>query len=178
MADFIWKDVVWRQFNAAMDMFGKALKTCPDELWQAHMWNNNDPSMGPEFSEFWYVAYHALFWLDLYLGGSVDGFTPPAPFTLAELDPAGVLPERVYTRAELLGYLEHSREKCRTTLERLTDEKAGRLCSFSWGQLSFGELLLDNMRHLQEHGAQLNMLLGQETGADSSWASGAVRPNK
>ncbi len=67
------------------------------------MWN--DPAFPPGFSEFWYVAYHCLFWTDLYLSGAVEGFTPPAPFTLDELDPAGVLPDRQYTREELLAYL-------------------------------------------------------------------------
>ena len=27
-------------------------------------------------AEFWYVIYHALFWLDLYLEGSAEGFAP------------------------------------------------------------------------------------------------------
>ena len=36
----------------------------------------------PAAAEFWYVVYHALFWLDLYLSGAVEGFAPPAPFTL------------------------------------------------------------------------------------------------
>lgn len=171
-----WNQILERQFLASIAMLEKALLTCPDALWQARMWN--DPDMGPEFSQFWYIAYHALFWLDLYLGGAVEGFTPPAPFTLAELDPAGVLPDCVYARQELLGYLTHSREKCHTVFVNLTDEQANRLCTFSWGQLSFGELLVDNMRHVQEHAAQLNMLLGQQVGANIGWVAGPPRPEK
>ena len=165
----VWAGWVRSQFLAAIGMFDNALRDCPADLWQARMWN--DPAMGPEFSEFWYVAYHALFWLDLYLGGSVEGFMPPVPFNLAELDPAGLLPGLVYTKVELLAYLEHSRRKCEQTLADLTDEQAGRTCKFSWGEVSFGELLLDNMRHVQEHGAQLNMFLGQQAGANSGWFS-------
>jgi len=30
---------------------------------------------------------------------------------------------------------------------------------FPWGELCFAELLIDNMRHVQEHGAQLRMFL-------------------
>ena len=118
-----------------MDMLENALNACPDELWNERMWN--DPGFPPEFSEFWYVAYHCLFWTDLYLSGAVEGFTPPAPFTLGELDPAGVLPDRQYTREELLAYLEHCRRKCRTTIEALTDERAQRICKFTWGEISF-----------------------------------------
>ncbi|MCL4395696.1 MAG: DinB family protein [Chloroflexi bacterium] len=90
-----------------------------------------------------------------------EGFVPPAPFTLDELDPAGLLPERVYEKHELLAYLEHGRDKFRSTVQGLTDERARQRCSFSWGEMSFAELLLDNMRHVQEHASQLLLLLGQ-----------------
>ena len=127
--------------------------------------------MPPEFSEFWYVAYHTLFWLDLYLSGAVEGFAPPAPFTLDELDPAGLLPDRVYTKDELLAYLDHSRQKCQTTIESLTEERAAQRCKFAWGEVSFAELLLDNMRHVQEHAAQLNLILGQKIASSPRWVA-------
>ena len=165
--DPIWRKTLWNQFGAAIDMLENALLNCPDELWSGRMWN--DRSMPPEFSEFWYVAYHTLFWLDFYLSGSPEGYSPPAPFTLDEMDPAGVLPERQYTREELLAYLDHGRRKCRITLETLTDERARQLCQFPWGEVNFLGLILDNMRHVQEHGAQLNMFLGQNAGVDSRW---------
>jgi hypothetical protein len=162
-----WKVVLWRQFAAAIDMLADALRQCPDRLWNFSMWS--EEASPPGLSQFWYVAYHALFWLDLYLTGSVESFSPPAPFTLSELDPRGLLPEREYTKAELLAYLEHSRQKCRAVIEGLTDEEAQRICIFSWGEVSFAELLLDNMRHVQEHGAQLHMALGQQNGSNSRW---------
>jgi hypothetical protein len=159
--------IIWQQFGAAVDMLEKALRACPDELWKDSLWN--DSSMSPEFSAFWYIGYHTLFWVDLYLTGSVEGFSPPAPFNLDELDPAGLLPDRPYTREELLAYLDHDRKKLWATTTALTDEKAARLCHFPWGEVSFLELLLDNMRHVQEHGAQLNMYLGQKAGSNSRW---------
>lgn len=167
--DNIWKTNLWQQFGAAIDMFEKALLNCPDELWAGRLWN--DASVRPEFSEFWYVAYHCLFWLDFYLSGAAKDFTPPPPFTLDELDPAGLLPELQYTRAELLSYLEHNRKKCQGTIEELTDEKAAQLCKFNWGEMSFFGLILDNMRHVQEHSAQLNMYLGQQASSNSKWVT-------
>ena len=167
--DKVWKEALWRQFGATIDMLGNALEACPENLWKAHMWK--DPTMPLEFSDFWYVAYHTLFWLDLYLSGSVEGFMPPAPYSLEELDSQGSLPERVYTPAELQAYLAHCRKKCQETIEQLTDDRAGRLCNFTWRKegISFAELLLDNMRHVQEHGAQLNMFLGQQAGISTGW---------
>src|SRR2546421_8711353 len=102
---------------------------------------------------------------------------PPAPFTLAEIDPAGVLPERPYTRDELHTYLVHLRQKCQTTIAGLSDEKAHQQVSFPWvGEkpMSFLALLLYTMRHVQEHATQLNLFLGQNgiSGA-SDWVSRA-----
>ena len=150
--DAIWREALWRQFGAAVDMLENAIEACPDDLW-------GDRSRSPEY---WYVVFHTLFFLDLYVFGRVEGFAPPEPFTLDEMDPAGILPERVYTKPELLAYLEHGRERCRAAVESLTDERAGERCEFPWGNvMSFGDLLLDNMRHVQHHTAQLGACLRQ-----------------
>lgn len=161
--DATWRAILWQQFGASIDMLENALRACPDELW-------SDRSRQQEY---WYVVYHTLFFLDLYLSGSVDGFAPPAPYTLDEMNPAGLMPERVYTKDELQTYLEHGRKKCRETIEALTDEKARARCVFSWGEMSFAELLLDNMRHVQHHAAQLNLILRQTIDSAPGWVATA-----
>ena len=161
-----WKTSLWQQFGAAIDMLGNAVAACPHDLWRARLW---DDAELPGAAEFWYVVYHTLFWLDLYLSGAVEGFMPPAPFTLDELDPAGLLPGRPYSRVELQTYLEYCRRKCRATIDALTDEQAACRCGFPWGEVSFAGLLLDNMRHVQEHAAQLNLILGQKAGWSPRW---------
>jgi hypothetical protein len=163
--DSIWIQVIGSQFEAAIDMLDSAITACPDELWR-------DRTHKPEY---WYVAYHALFFLDLYLSGTIDGFVPPAPFTLDELDPAGILPDRVYEKHELKAYLEHSRAKCRATLQALTDERAYARCNFSWLDMTFAELVLDNMRHVQEHASQLLLILGQRIEAVPGYVSKSKR---
>jgi hypothetical protein len=161
------KTDLWQQFGASIDMLDGALRACPDPLWRVRLWGEN--SQRPDLAEFWYIAYHTLFWLDLYLSGAVDGFVPPAPFTLDELDPAGIVPETPYTREELGTYLEHDRTKCRNKIEALTDEQAQKRCTFPWGEVTYLGLILDSMRHVQEHSAQLNMILGQKIGWDPRW---------
>jgi hypothetical protein len=157
--------IIGQQFGAAIQMLENAIRACPDNLW-------GDRSEQPEF---WYTAYHALFWLDLYLFGTVEGFVPPAPFNLDELDPAGLLPERVYTKGELQAYLDHCRNKLQMTLDTATDEKFAQRCRFGWGEVSFAELLLYNMRHVQDHAGQLNQILGQKTGSAPDWVTRAKR---
>lgn len=162
----LWKTVIWQQFGAAIDMLDNALRACPDDLWHEPLWETETER--PEYAQFWYLAYHTLFWLDLYLSGKVEGFTPPPPFTRDELDPAGLLPERPFSKGELRAYLNHCRKKCRATIEALTGETARRPCRFSWGEVTFGELLLYNMRHVQEHAAQLSLIIGQKAGPAST----------
>lgn len=160
MIDAMWKTVLWRQFGGAIDMLENALDACPDPLW-------GDRSRRPEF---WYVVYHTLFFLDLYLSGPVEEFAPPAPFTLDELDPAGVMPERPYSKTELRAYLEYGRRKCRATIETLTGERASEHRVYGWVEGSVAELLLSNLRHVQHHAAQLNLILRQAGGSPPRWA--------
>ena len=83
--DSFTKALVWRQFGAAIDMLQNAMEACPDEFW-------GDRSREPQF---WYLVYHTLFFLDIYLSELEEAFTPPPPYNRDELDPRGLLPERV-----------------------------------------------------------------------------------
>ena len=166
-------NMLWRQFGASIDMLSECLRDCADELWEKSLWDDQpDQWVASGFSSFWYLSYHTLFWLDLYLTGAEEGFTPPAPFDLVEMKAGESLP-RIYTREELLGYLETCRRKCQETINTMSNEQARRLCSFSWGELSFAELQLYSLRHVQEHGAQLRMFLGQQAGKSTGWVSTA-----
>lgn len=166
-------EMLWRQFGAAIDMLRDALSDCPDALWEVQLWEDEpDQWVAAGFSSFWYLGYHTLFWLDLYLTGAEEGFAPPAPFALVEMESGEVLP-RTHTRTELLGYLEQCRQTCRETIAALSNKQANRLCKFAWGDLTFAELQLYNLRHVQEHGAQLRMFLGQQAGKSIQWRAKA-----
>ena len=166
-------EMLWRQYQVAIDSLGDALRACPDELWEKNLWaDQTDQWVAAGFSAFWYLGYHTLFWLDLYLTGTEEGFAPPAPFDLVEMEAGEVLP-RTYTREELLGYLEYCRRRCQETVGALSIEQAYRLCRFAWGDLPFAELQLYTMRHVQEHAAQLNLFLGQNLGSAPDWVAKA-----
>jgi hypothetical protein len=159
--DSTWKEAVWRQFGAAIDMLENAMVACPESLW-------NDRSRQPEF---WQLAYHTLFWLDLYLSDGLEGFAPPAPFTLDELNAEAGPVERLYTRDELRAYLRHGRRKCWEFLDTLTDEKARKPSPFAWTDFTVAELLLYNLRHVQHGAAQLNLLLRQTRTSAPAWVA-------
>ena len=155
-------EMLWRQFAVAIDSFGDALRNCPDDLWEKRLWDDEqDQWVASGFSAYWYLCYHTIFWLDLYLTGAEEGFAPPAPFALVEMEANEVLP-RTYSREELLGYLQICRGRCQDTILNLSIEQAYRMCRFPWGEIPFAELMLYTMRHVEEHAAQLHLFLGQQ----------------
>lgn len=168
MINEVWKSAAWRQYGAAIDMLEESVRACPDELWRGRVWRDSN-----ERPEFWYIVYHTLFWIDVYLFGTEEGFLPPEPFLLIEQDQHGPMPERPYTREELLGYLEVCRDKCQATILALTEEEAARPCALPWGEVSFAELQLYAMHHVQEHVAQLNLFLGRHLDEVPDWISWA-----
>src|SRR5579863_4805403 len=129
-----WRTALWRQFGAAIDTLEHALLACPDTLRRERLWRTPPPpEFPPQFAEFWYVTYHALVWLDLYLTGQPEEtFAPPAPFAQGELDSAEAQPERPYTKEELHTYLTSLRQKCHATLTALTDEQANQPVEYPW----------------------------------------------
>ncbi|HEX6543706.1 MAG TPA: DinB family protein [Ktedonobacterales bacterium] len=177
--DTSWSTAIWQQFGAAIDMFDNALVACPAALWREHLWSDPPDHPQPPLGEFWFIAYHTLYWLDLYLSSvaaSPSGVTPPSPFPTPALDADDDPPERPYAKEELRAYLAYTKQKCRSTIETMTDEWARCPYEFPWekGQgrpISYLELLLYTMRHVQEHAAQLSLFLGQHgiPDADLDW---------
>jgi RimJ/RimL family protein N-acetyltransferase len=161
-----WKGAVWDQYGAAIDAMANAIHACPDSLW-------GDRSRHPEY---WYVAYHTIFLLDYYLSDSLEGFTPPPGYTLSELDPSGVLPDRVYSKEELLDYLEHGRRKLRGVIEPMDSERAREVRRFGPNEGTLFESLLYTMRHMQHHAAQLNLILRQVIDSAPNWVSRSKVP--
>lgn len=153
------KEIIWSQFGASIEMLENAIKACPENLW-------SDRTQIPEF---WYLVYHTLFWLDFYLTDDPANYSPPKPFNLSELDPEGILPDRVYAKDEILNYLTFCRRKCEETMMNLIDEKAKQNYKFGSIEMSFGELLIYNLRHVQHGVGQLNLILRQKIDSAPGW---------
>lgn len=158
------KTSLWLQFGAAIDTLDDGINLCPDDLWTTVLWPDEEDA---RYGQFWFVAYHTLLWLDLFLTGSEEGFAPPAPFM------RGRLPDEPYTKNQIRAYLDQCRANCRATIEGLTDEKARRRCPFRWFEPSFLELQLYSLRHVQEHAAHLSFVLGQNGVTGFDWVAQA-----
>ena len=95
---------------------------------------------------------------------------------MTEMDPEGAFPERVYSKDEMLTYLEHGRNKARARVNNLTEATAHDETKMRGGGITVAELMLYNMRHVQHHAAQLNLLLRQSINAAPRWVSMARMP--
>jgi DinB superfamily len=151
---------LWNQFGASMDMLENAITTCPVTLWDTEL-------------KFWYKAYHCIFWTDYFLSVEPNSFAPPTPFDLSEFDPSGVLPKQTFSKEELLLYLQHCRTKSHTRIQGLTYERLNQRWINQYKNYSLLEILLYNMRHIQHHSAQLNLLLRQNINDAPTWVSQA-----
>jgi uncharacterized damage-inducible protein DinB len=74
----------------------------------------------------------------------------------------------------LVSYLQQSRAKCKSVIDRLTDDNLTE--RFTEGDdpndmdYPILEILLYNLRHTQHHTAQLNMLLRQDLDMHLEWS--------
>jgi DinB superfamily len=152
------KEAIWNQFGASLDMLENAITMCPEAYWDTAL-------------NFWYTAYHCLFWTDYYLTTEPGTFEPPAPFTFSEFDPTGIQPGSTYSKSELLVYLEHCRQKANQLIKELTTEKLNDRWVNDYKNYSLLEILCYNIRHIQHHSAQLNLLLRQTINNAPGWVS-------
>ena len=72
MVEFVKKCIV-SQFGAALSVLNQSVVQCPDDQWEGHVGNQ----------AFWHVAYHTLFYTDLYLSPHENSFQPPQLVTSA-----------------------------------------------------------------------------------------------
>ena len=150
------------QYRAALAMLKQAIAECPEELWVAEEFRNRT----------WHVAYHTLFYAELYAHASEAEFTPWAKHR-AECRLLGATAEELkgvapYTREELLEY--HAR--CVAAVEKLVpklplDGPSG----FDWLPFTKLETHVYNIGHIQHHTGQLaeRLRVAQDVGV--RWVS-------
>ena len=105
-------------FEQALRLMEAALTDCPDDLWETDLWPDEAPT-GPtphgglHGSAPWFLGYHALLTLDYDLTAEFEPWEPPQPFD----ENTFAFPNRMFTKAELLGYVDYCRGRVRRTLD-------------------------------------------------------------
>ena len=150
-------------FEEALRLMEAALADCPDELWETDLWPDEAPTAptphgGLHGSAPWFLGYHALTTLDYDLAAELEPWAPPKPFD----EHTWGSPNRAFTRAELLGYVDAlPRDGCARTLDALTEEAAARPVPSAHrhdGQ-RYGVLVGSLPLHVVEHAAQIRQFL-------------------
>jgi hypothetical protein len=158
------KEVIKSQYGASLEMLRSAIEACPEKLWDSDSYKNR----------FWHIAYHALFYTDLYLSGSEEDFTPweksrPENNFLGPLPwPPHKEPEigESYSRSEILEYWDIVSENLSMKVDAVSlDQPSG----FEWLPFNRLELHFYNIRHIQHHGGQLIERLRQNGKEDIDW---------
>lgn len=169
------KTELWKQFGAALDMFENAINKCPDELWTYNYSTGKDTLQAKHIDEvrssYWYIAFHTLFFTDYYLDMDPDNFKMPAPFTIKEEDIDEVMPEKIFSKDELLTYTAHCRNKLQNLFKDMDESKAAHRWKNPWKDYSMIEITMYNMRHVMHHTGQLNMMLGKISHDLPVWVS-------
>ncbi len=95
----------------------------------------------------------------------------PEPFNQTESEFDEVMPPKIYSKDELLGYIKHCREKLRKLLSNMNETIAAQRWVNPWKNYSMTEITIYNMRHVMHHTGQLNMILGKNDHSLPVWVS-------
>lgn len=161
------KEILWNQFGASIDMLINVISNCPDNYFERN-------------PRFYFIAFHSAIFLDYYATFPPGNFSPLLSFTQKEPEDRpkeaidDLIPDRIYSKEELVDYLKQSREKCKQLVLSLTDEKLKERFKEGDGPNDMDypilEILLYNLRHTQHHTAQLNLLLRQDLDQHMEWS--------
>ncbi len=161
------QESLWRQFGASIDMLINVVSNCTEEYLVTN-------------KRFYLLAYHTVVFLDYYLSIPPTDFSPVLKFTIKDEDQrpsesiGNMVPDRVFSRHELIDYLSYSRVKCKKLIESLSDAEKFNLRFTEGNQegdmdYSILEILLYNLRHTQHHTGQLNLIMRQELNQHMEW---------
>jgi hypothetical protein len=153
---------LWSQFGAALEMLAESIQTCPKDVWEGNQ-------------VFSFQAYHTLFFLDYYLSTNPVGFAPPSEFSYSEFDEDPVIV--IFSQALLLKYLDSCRQKAQTLIVGLDEQLASQrwINESKTMDYSLFEILLYNLRHVQHHVGQFNLLLRQHIDQAPEWIEKASK---
>ena len=158
------KSVIKSQYLASLEMLKEAVINCPEPLWDDPAYKNR----------FWHIAYHALFYVHLYLQPTGEDFTPwakhkdgyefmgPVPWPPHNEPEIG----EPYSKTEVLAYLAYVQEQVGKTMGDLNMEGES---GFHWLPMNKMELQIYNIRHLQLHVGELCERLGTAVQIDVGW---------
>jgi hypothetical protein len=155
------------QYGAALTMLHRCVENAEAGTWLAPV---------GQFP-FWHIAYHTLFFADLYLAPEEKAFEPQE-FHRADyqfLGPQSWAPQKKfiadkpYDQQTLAAYLQTCRAKAKQVVAGEADAILAGPSGFSWLPFTRLELHLYNIRHIQHHAGQLGAALRRQGNKGVGW---------
>lgn len=184
-----WSEVFGLWYDVAFAEIGHALRNCPEDLWQANLWDvTSDPTHPPTpldpdgndhplgaavLSAFWKVAFHALASTEWNMAGRAATLqlSPPfsaiqQPFSESGMDNGTAketLPATPPSRDDLLAYLGHVQELvvARLAAVRELDDGLRELGPWRGTTTTLLQHFHGTACHLVAHETELNMFVNQ-----------------
>jgi hypothetical protein len=144
MIEYVRKMLIG-EFEAALCMLNQCVEACPEPHWNDKIANGT----------FCWVAYHALFFLDLYLSPSEHDFTR-REFHFHGGDEREDHLSAGLSKQDTHAYVPICRQKMIEAIAAETPDTLAGGSGFSWYPITRGEFHLNNIRHVQHHTGQLS----------------------
>lgn len=151
------------QYQKALLMLIDCIRQCPQELWNDTAYDNC----------FWRIAYHTLYFTDLYLSDHPDAHIPwekhisgynfLGKINYIENRPLTIT--TVYTQHDLMIYAENLISSLPARIKEDWSTQSG----FDWLPMSLAGLYFYNLRHLQHHIGQLTERLKTSNAIVITW---------
>ena len=160
-----YKQVIANQFQAALCALGTCIDRCPEAMWHA-------PVVANTFCQ---VAFHTLFFTDLYLGRDEATFRQQTYHRANKLIFADYEeledrpPQRMYDKSFVTSYLQHCRQKAARAIASETVETLNSKADFAGKDFSRAELHVVSIRHIAHHAAQLSLRLRLDVDEQIPW---------
>jgi hypothetical protein len=161
------------QYGAALSMLRGCVENVDSAIWLG--------AVGK--FPFWHVAYHTLYYTDLYLSQDEEAFRPqtfhrdgynflgPQPWAPG----MRVVADLPFDKAMLITYLDAARVKAKSTVDGETETTLAGPSGFTWLGFTRLESHLYNLRHIQHHCGQLAAVLRSQGDKGVDWVSSESR---
>jgi hypothetical protein len=151
----LYKQSIAAQYEASLAMLKQCVEGCPAEHWESLIAQGT----------FRWVAYHTLFFCDLYLSPSNESFEHRDLHDRGG-DERGPNATPGLSQKEALAYIDICRQKVYESLAAETEETLAGASGFQWYNNNRSEMHLINIRHIQHHTGQLSAFLRR---IDNRW---------
>jgi hypothetical protein len=155
-----------RQIGAAFTMLEHAMENANDTTWTTRI--NNMP--------FWQICYHVLWFTDYYFHADQATFRPQS-FDMEGIHNYWVKPDsqmmenqkHPISKRNMKAYSKYVRQKADQFIQNITDAYFTTPSPFEWHGFPKIDLVDYNLRHLQHHVGQLDIVIRRDQNTGNPW---------